>query len=124
MSAKVEESNKEDSVKSKGAPVSGRAWKHEKDQFRVKSRVVKNKKLSSWQLREQKRLEDKQFKERMKSLKDEKDEERKRKIQALKERREKKAEEERYQLLAAKMHAKKVERMRRREKRNKALKER
>lgn len=42
----------------------------------------------------------------------------------LKERREKKEENERYERLAAKMHAKKVERMRRREKRNKALKER
>lgn len=124
MSVNVEQLKQDDSVKSKGVPVSGRTWKNDKDQFRVKSRVVKNKKLSSWELREQKRLEDKQFKERMKMLKEEKEEERQKRIQSLKERREKKAEEERYQLLAAKMHAKKVERMRRREKRNKALKER
>lgn len=124
MSVNVEELKNDQSVKVKGPTVSGRPWKNDKDQFRVKSRVVKNKKLTSWQVREQKRLEDKQFKERMKTLKDEKDEERQKKIQSLKERREKKAEEDRYQLLAAKMHAKKVDRMRRREKRNKALKER
>lgn len=124
MTAKVQEVTIDDNTKLKGTPVSGRTWKNDKGQFRVKSRVVKNKKLSSWQLKEQKRLEDKQFKERMKALKDEKEEERQRRIQSLKERREKKAESERYELLAAKMHAKKVERMRRREKRNKALKER
>ncbi|QLQ79825.1 hypothetical protein HG537_0C04740 [Torulaspora globosa] len=124
MSVNVEKPNQDDTAKSKGVPVSGRTWKSEKDQFRVKSRVVKNKKLSSWELREQKRLEDKQFKERLKVLKGEKEEEREKRIQSLRERRQKKAEEERYQLLAAKMHAKKVERLRRREKRNKALKER
>ncbi|QLG71504.1 hypothetical protein HG535_0B05460 [Zygotorulaspora mrakii] len=108
----------------KGAPVSGRTWKSDKGQFRVKSRVVKNKKLTSWEIRQQKRLDDQQFKERMKQLKDEKEDIRQNRIKAMKERREKKAENERYELLAAKMHAKKVERMRRREKRNKALKER
>lgn len=124
MVEKVQDVDIDDSTKLKGASVSGRTWKNSKDQFRVKSRVIKNKKLSSWELKKQKRLEDKQFKERMKSLKDEKEGERQRKIQAIKERREKKAESDRYEMLAAKMHAKKVERMRRREKRNKALKER
>ncbi|CCD26230.1 Cgr1p NDAI_0H00560 [Naumovozyma dairenensis CBS 421] len=116
--------NEVDASKTKGLTVSGRSWKVSKQPFRAKSRVVKNKKLTSWEIKEQKRLEDKQFKERMKALKDEKEEERKNKIEALKERREKQAEKERYERLAAKMHAKKVERMRRREKRNKALKER
>ncbi|CAI4039240.1 hypothetical protein SMKI_07G2190 [Saccharomyces mikatae IFO 1815] len=108
----------------KGTPVSGRVWKVQKEPLRVKSRVVKNKKLTSWELKKQKRLEDKQFKERLKALRDEKEETRQAKIAMLKERREKKEENERYERLAAKMHAKKVERMRRREKRNKALKER
>lgn len=108
----------------KGTNVSGRAWKVDKGQFRVGSRVVKNKKLTSWELKKQKALEDKQFKQKIKELRDEKDQERKAKIQALKERREKSEEKERYERLALKMHAKKVERMRRREKRNKALKER
>lgn len=124
MSPKTQDATVNEQTKLKGTPVSGRTWKNDKEQFRVRSRVVKNKKLTSWQLKEQKRLEEKQFKERMKALKDEKEQERQTRIQSLKERREKKAENERYELLAAKMHAKKVERMRRREKRNKALKER
>ncbi|GMM56482.1 Cgr1 protein [Maudiozyma humilis] len=118
------EPKKEDTSKSKGANISGRTWKVAKQPIRAKSSVVKNKKLTSWELKEQKRLEDKQFKERVKALKDEKTEEKQKRAQALKERREKKEEEERYEKLAAKMHAKKVERMRRREKRNKMLKER
>ena len=108
----------------KGTPVSGKVWKAEKTPLRAKSRVVKNKKLTSWELKKQKRLEDKQFKERLKALKDEKEEARQAKITMLKERREKKEANQRDERLAAKMHAKKVERMRRREKRNKALKER
>ncbi|SCU92675.1 LAME_0F01002g1_1 [Lachancea meyersii CBS 8951] len=108
----------------KGSNVSGRAWKVDKGQFRVGSRQVKNKKLNSWEVKKQKMLEDKQFKQKLKELKEEKDQARKDKIQALKERREKKEEQERYAALATKMHAKKVDRLRRREKRNKALKER
>ncbi|CAI4061937.1 Cgr1p SKDI_07G2250 [Saccharomyces kudriavzevii IFO 1802] len=108
----------------KGASVSRKIWKVEKAPLRAKSRVVKNKKLTSWELKKQKRLEDKQFKDKLKGLKDEKEEARQAKITMLKERREKKEESERYERLAARMHAKKVERLRRREKRNKALKER
>lgn len=111
-------------TKIRGSNISGRPWKTEKAQFRPASRVVKNKKLTSWELKKQKRLEDKQFKDRLKALKDEKEDARLQKIQLLKDRREKQAEKERYEMLASKMHAKKVERMRRREKRNKALKER
>lgn len=124
MGAKSVEVKDANLSKVKGALVSGRTWKVEKQQFRVNSRVVKNKKLTSWELKQEKRLVDKQFKERIKQLKDEKEEEHQKKIKNLRERREKKAENERYELLAAKMHAKKVDRMRRREKRNKALKER
>ncbi|CCH60219.1 hypothetical protein TBLA_0C04190 [Henningerozyma blattae CBS 6284] len=110
--------------KTQGKLVSGRIWKHTKEPLRASSRVVKNKTLTSWDLRQKKRLEQQQFKARIQALKDEKADARKQKIQALKERREKKEEAERYERLAAKMHAKKVDRMRRREKRNKALKER
>ncbi|KAG0669520.1 rRNA-processing protein cgr1 [Maudiozyma exigua] len=118
------ESSLDITSKARGANVSGRSWKVSKQPMRPKSSVVKNKKLTSWELKEQKRLEDKQFKERVKALKDEKIAEKQKRAQALKERREKKEEEERYEKLAAKMHAKKVDRMRRREKRNKMLKER
>ncbi|CCE63549.1 hypothetical protein TPHA_0F00620 [Tetrapisispora phaffii CBS 4417] len=113
-----------DASKTRGTRVSGKTWKEERTPFRVTSSVIKNKKFTSWEAKQQKKLEDKQFKDRLKALKDEKEEARKTKIQALKERREKKEEKERYERLAAKMHAKKVDRLRRREKRNKALKER
>ena len=108
----------------KGLPVSKRVWKQEKEPLRANSRVVKNKKLTSWELKKQKRLEEQQYKERLKALKDEKLETKRQQIEAMKLRREKKEEKERYERLAAKMHAKKVERLRRREKRNKAVKER
>lgn len=104
----------ETNVEIKGKPVSGRVWKAEKQPLRAKSRVVKNKKLTSWELKEQKRLEDKQFKEKIRELKSEKEAEKKAVIEALKERRAKKEEQERYSRLAEKMHAKKVDRLRRR----------
>lgn len=124
MSTGKVEDKEIDLSKVKGTPVSGRTWKVDKGQLRVASRQVRNKKLTSWELKQQKRLEDKQFKERMKQLKDDKEEGRQKWIQSLRERREKRAEKERYEMLATKLHAKKVDRMRRREKRNKALKER
>ena len=45
-----------------------------------------------------------------------------RRIQAIKDKRAAKAEKERYEKMAEKMHAKRVERLKRREKRNKLLK--
>jgi len=45
-------------------------------------------------------------------------------VKLIKDRREAKAEKERYEMLKEKMHRKRVERLKRREKRNKALKER
>lgn len=116
--------NQKEDIQIKGASVSGRTWKSDKDAFRVKSWVVKNKKLSSWELKKQQRLEDQHFKQKVKALKQEKKDLKDATVQALKERRAKKEEKERYERLATKMHAKKVERLRRREKRNKALKER
>lgn len=44
-----------------------------------------------------------------------------RRMQALKEKRTAKEEKERYELLAAKMHKKRLERLKRKEKRNKLL---
>jgi len=57
-------------------------------------------------------------------MKEEKEAARQERNRVLKERREAKVEKERYQQLAEKMHAKRVERIRRRERRNRALKER
>lgn len=108
--------------KGEGARVNGKDWKIKKDAFRVKSLGVK--KLSSWKLREQKKIEEEQFKARIKDLKKDKEDIKQQRIADLKRRREIKEEKERYERMAAKMHAKKVERMRKREKRNKLLKER
>ncbi|KAL6945486.1 hypothetical protein ACO0QE_002944 [Hanseniaspora vineae] len=103
---------------------SGRTWKNTNKPLKPHSQVIKNKKLSSWELKKQQRLEDQQFKQKLKELKQEKEDEKQAHVQRIKERREMREEKERYERLALKMHAKKVERLKRREKRNKALKER
>ncbi|KAH3664368.1 hypothetical protein WICMUC_005753 [Wickerhamomyces mucosus] len=94
-------------------------WKVNKDAFRVKSLGVK----SSWARKQEQRLKDAQFKAKIKEFKEEKENEKRSRIQAIKEKKEKKEEKERFERMAAKMHAKKVERMRKKEKRNKLLKE-
>lgn len=105
-----------------GSRVNGKDWKIKKDAFRVKTLGVN--KLSTWEHREQKKLEQQQFKARLQDLKQEKEDAKNQRISDLKRRREIKAEKERYEKMALKMHAKKVDRMRKREKRNKMLKER
>ncbi|KAK6462384.1 hypothetical protein DFJ63DRAFT_153772 [Scheffersomyces coipomensis] len=108
--------------KGEGSRINGKDWKMKKDAFRVKTLGVS--KPKSFKEREEKKLQEVQYKVRMKELKEEKESIRKQRIDDLKKRRETKAEKERYELIAAKMHAKKVDRMRKREKRNKLLKER
>ncbi|CCE88815.1 Piso0_001600 [Millerozyma farinosa CBS 7064] len=118
---KPQSSNTEDKL-GEGPRVSGKEWKTKKDPFRVKTLGVK--KLSSWEKRQEKTLREKQYKARLNELKGEKESEQNQKIEDLKRRREIKEEKERYEKMAAKMHAKKVERLKRKEKRNKLLKER
>ncbi|TVY48799.1 rRNA-processing protein [Lachnellula occidentalis] len=73
-----------------------------------------------------KRLEERKFmatvKAKEKEMKDEKEAERQRRITALKEKRAVKEEKARYEKLAETMHKKRVERLKRKEKRNKMLK--
>ncbi|PSK42158.1 hypothetical protein C1H76_5254 [Elsinoe australis] len=57
-----------------------------------------------------------------KELKEEKEAERQRRVQAIKDKRAAKEERERYEKMAEKMHRKRVDRLKRREKRNKMLK--
>ncbi|CAI5757344.1 unnamed protein product [Candida verbasci] len=109
--------------KGEGSRVNGKDWKIKKDAFRVRSLGV-GKKKSSFKERELKKLQEIQYKERLKELKDEKEAIKKQRIDDLKRRREIKEEKERYERMATKMHAKKVERLRKKEKRNKLLKER
>lgn len=108
--------------KGEGIRVSGKEWKIKKDAFRLKSAGVR--KLNTWTLREQKKLVEDQYKQRIKELKDEKNDEKTKKLEELKKRREALEEKKRYEQIALKMHAKKVERLRKKEKRNKMLKER
>lgn len=108
--------------KGEGTRVNGKEWKIKKDAFRLRSAGVR--KLNTWTLREQKKLIEDQFKLRIKELKDEKNDEKTRKIEEIKKRREAIEEKKRYEQIALKMHAKKVERLRKKEKRNKMLKER
>lgn len=105
-----------------GKRVNGKDWKIKKDAFRLKSAGVR--KINTWKLREEKLLKEKQFKQRLNDLKQEKSDEKNRKLEETKKRREAIEEKERYQRIAEKMHAKKVERLRRKEKRNKMLRER
>lgn len=105
-----------------GSRTNGKDWKIKKDAFRVKSSGVR--KLNTWKLREEKKLQEAQVKQRIKELKQEKQDEKDQKVQEIKKRREAIAEKERYEKIAQKMHAKKVERLRKKEKRNKLLRER
>lgn len=105
-----------------GSRVNGKDWKIKKDAFRVKTIGVT--KLSTWELRKQKNLQEQQFKQRLNDLKKEKADEKNKKIEEIKRRRELREEKERYEKMAEKMHKKKVERMRKKEKRNKLLRER
>jgi len=95
--------------------VSGRSWKGDHKPVR---------KQTSWELRQKDRAAHSVIKAKENQLKDDKQTRHDEGVNRIKERREKKAEKERYEKLASVMHSKRVERLRRREKRNKLLKER
>ncbi|KAI5305270.1 hypothetical protein KEM56_004847 [Ascosphaera pollenicola] len=98
-----------------GQRVNGKNWKDNKKAFRPTSG------LTPYEKRLQQRKELEAIKEKEKEMKDEKEAERQRRIQAIKDRRAAKEEKIRYQLMAEKMHKKKVERRKRKEKRNKLI---
>ncbi|KAK4560895.1 rRNA-processing protein cgr1 [Recurvomyces mirabilis] len=77
---------------------------------------------TSYAKRAEKEAQTAEVKKLEREMKAEKEEERQRRIQAIKDKRAAKEEKARYELMAQKMHAKRVERLRRREKRNKMLK--
>lgn len=110
--------------KGDGTRVNGKDWKISKNPFRVKTIGVNKLKSNSWSQREKQRLEKEQYKARLDALTQEKEDARKQRIEAIKKKKEIKEEKERYERIATKMHAKRVERLRKREKRNKLLKER
>jgi rRNA-processing protein CGR1 len=100
----------------KGMRKNGKQWHVPKAAFRP----------TAGQTSYAKRMELRKAEQATKSLeremKEAKEAERNRRVQAIKDRRKAKEEKERYEKMAEKMHAKLVERRRRREKRNKLLK--
>jgi rRNA-processing protein CGR1 len=99
----------------KGMRKNGKQWHNPKSAFRP----------TAGQTTYTKRMELKKAEQATKALeremKEAKEDERNRRVQAIKDRRKAKEEKERYEKMAEKMHAKLVERRRRREKRNKIL---
>ncbi|PKX90246.1 CGR1 family protein [Aspergillus novofumigatus IBT 16806] len=99
----------------KGIRKNGKNWHDSKKPFRPTSG------LTSYEKRLETRKRQDAVKEHERELRDEKEAERKAQIQKIKDRRAAKEEKERYEKMAEKMHRKRVERLKRREKRNKLL---
>ncbi|ANZ73879.1 BA75_01810T0 [Komagataella pastoris] len=106
--------------KGRGTRVNGKDWKLQKDAMRVRS-LGGN---LTWEQKKQKRLEEQAIKAKIRELKEEKEGIRKSRIEETKRRQSLKEEKERYERMAQVMHRRKVERLKRKEKRNKLLKER
>ncbi|KAK4193419.1 hypothetical protein QBC35DRAFT_446557 [Podospora australis] len=98
-----------------GIRKNGKQWHAPKKAFRPASG------LTSYEVRTKARLAQQATKAKENEMKEEKEAERKRRTQAIKEKRAAKEEKERYELMAAKMHKKRVERLKRKEKRNKLI---
>ncbi|OCK81028.1 hypothetical protein K432DRAFT_351867 [Lepidopterella palustris CBS 459.81] len=97
-------------------PLTGKQWHQPKSAFRP------NAGFGSYEKRAEERKSLAAVKAKEKEMKDEKEAARQRLIQAIKDKRAGKAERERYQKMEETMHRKRVERLKRREKRNKMLK--
>ncbi|KAI7475452.1 hypothetical protein KC351_g10070 [Hortaea werneckii] len=99
-----------------GMRKNGKQWHENKKPFRPTSGKT------SYAKRAAKEAQEAETKKMEREMKAEREEERQRRIQAIKDKRAAKEERERYEQMAAKMHAKRVERLKRWEKRNKMLK--
>ncbi|KAK9370392.1 hypothetical protein V1509DRAFT_617639 [Lipomyces kononenkoae] len=108
-------------TKNLGLRKSGKQWKDSKTPQRLRANGVPK---GGWQKREEERQKLAAMKELEKQMTEERQEAIRERVSRIKERAEKKAENERYAKLSEKMHRKRVERLKRREKRNKLLKER
>ncbi|KFX90126.1 hypothetical protein O988_00346 [Pseudogymnoascus sp. VKM F-3808] len=94
----------------------GKQWHATKSAFRLKAGN------ETYEKRNADRVAMALVKAKEKEMKEEKEAERLRRITALKEKRAKKEEKARYEKLAETMHRKRVERLKRKEKRNKMIK--
>ncbi|RMJ27510.1 hypothetical protein PHISP_01639 [Aspergillus sp. HF37] len=98
-----------------GMRKNGKNWHAAKKPFRPGSG------MTSYAKRAEDRKHQEAIKEHEREMKEEKESERQAHFQKIKERRAAKEEKERYEKMAEKMHHKRVERLKRREKRNKLL---
>ncbi|KAF3919668.1 hypothetical protein ABW20_dc0105554 [Dactylellina cionopaga] len=120
------------SVPAIGIRKNGKQWKLPKAPFKpgsttantLSSAPASKKQSKTFLARQSDRLQSAIVKAKENELKAEKEAVRQARIKSIKDRRAAKEEKERYEKLAVKMHAKRVERLKRREKRNKLLKER
>ncbi|KAK4545716.1 hypothetical protein LTR36_002670 [Oleoguttula mirabilis] len=99
-----------------GMRKNGKQWHDTKKAFRPTAGQT------SYEKRAAKQSKEAEVKKLETEMKADKEAERQRKVQAIKDKRAAKEEKERYAKMAEKMHAKRVERLKRREKRNKVLK--
>jgi rRNA-processing protein CGR1 len=104
-----------------GRRVSGKEWKVTKKPMRIRALGVQKK---DWEKKRAKKLEEQLAKVKERELVEEKKQVQRDRVAAIKAKEEAKEEKQRYEKLAEKMHAKKIARLRKREKRNKMLKER
>lgn len=98
-----------------GLRKNGKQWHAPKKAFRPGSG------LTSYEKRNKDRIALAAMKAKEKELKDEKEAAHEARVTVIRERRKAKAEKERYEMLAAKMHKKRIERLKRKEKRNKLI---
>ncbi|KAL6926907.1 hypothetical protein ACO0SA_003990 [Hanseniaspora valbyensis] len=105
-----------------GLNKSSRTWKA----YKVSKSLVPNNsitKKTTWNQKKEQALKDKEFKDKLRLLKQEKQDAKMEKITKRKEREEQKIEKERLQILQQRLNQKRIDRLRRKEKRNKALNE-
>ncbi|KPM37694.1 hypothetical protein AK830_g8870 [Neonectria ditissima] len=101
--------------KPQGMRKNGKQWHLPRKAFRPTAG------LKSYERRTQERALILQMKAKEKEMKEEKEAERKQRIQVIKDKRARKEERERYEKMAETMHKKRVERLKRKEKRNKLI---
>ena len=101
---------------------SNRSWKAYKVSKSLKPNNAITKK-SSWDKKKEEALKEREFKDKLAQMKQEKQTAKLEKLNARKEREEKRIEKERLEILHKRLNQKRIDRLRRKEKRNKALNE-
>ncbi|CAI8501527.1 hypothetical protein ACO0OL_002650 [Hanseniaspora opuntiae] len=105
-----------------GINKSSRTWKAYKVTKSLKPNNAITKK-TSWDKKREQAMKEKEFKDKLAQMKQEKKDLKLEKLNARKEREQKKIEKERLEILHKRLNQKRIDRLRRKEKRNKALSE-